>query len=79
MRDVQLAVTIARVYEGDDGPVLKEIIEDRILAEASTNGNRWMATWAFWMLNRRDRAVRTLIVRYLAPLCVCFPDDDCAN
>lgn len=68
LHDVQLAVTIARAYEGDDGPVLKEIIEDGILADASTHGNRWMATWAFWMLNRRDMAVRTLIVRYLAAL-----------
>ncbi|KAL1960868.1 hypothetical protein VTO42DRAFT_5851 [Malbranchea cinnamomea] len=59
--DIQLAVTIARAYEGDDGPVLKELLEDRILTEAASKGNRWMATWAFWMLNRRDMAVRTLI------------------
>ena len=24
-------------------------------------GNRWLATWAFWMLGRRDMAVRALI------------------
>lgn len=59
--DVQLAVTIARVYEGDDGHVLRELIEDRILPHAAETGNRWMATWAFWMLKRRDRAVRALI------------------
>jgi hypothetical protein len=62
LRDIQLAVTLARAYEGDDGPVLKEILEERVLAEAATEGNRWMATWAFWMLNRRDMAVRSLIV-----------------
>ncbi|PGH06708.1 hypothetical protein AJ80_08125 [Polytolypa hystricis UAMH7299] len=62
MNDIQLAVTIARVYEGgDDGPVLREILEDRILVDAATEGNRWMATWAFWLLNRRDMAVRALI------------------
>jgi hypothetical protein len=62
LNDIQLAVTLARAYEGDDGPVLKEILEERVLAEAATEGNRWMATWAFWMLNRRDMAVRSLIV-----------------
>jgi RAVE protein 1 C terminal len=59
--DIQLAVTIARVYEGDDGPILRELIEDRILPHAAETGNRWMATWAFWMLKKRDRAVRALI------------------
>lgn len=59
--DIQLAVTIARVYEGDDGPILRELIEDRILPQAAETGNRWMATWAFWMLKKRDKAVRALI------------------
>ncbi|OAL75053.1 WD repeat protein [Trichophyton violaceum] len=61
LRDIQLAITIARAYEGDDGPVLKEILEERVLITAATEGNRWMATWAFWMLNRRDMAVRALV------------------
>lgn len=61
MGDTQLAIAIARVYEGDNGPVLKEILEERILPEAASEGNRWMASWAFWMLRRRDMAVRALI------------------
>lgn len=60
--DIQLAITIARAYEGDDSPVLKEILEERVLVDAASEGNRWMASWAFWMLNRRDMAVRSLIV-----------------
>ncbi|PLB52265.1 WD repeat protein [Aspergillus steynii IBT 23096] len=59
--DLQLAIAITRAYEGDDGPVLKEILEERVLPEAATDGNRWMASWAFWMLGRRDMAVRSLI------------------
>jgi hypothetical protein len=50
------------VYEGDHGPVLKEFLEEKILPDATVDGNRWMATWALWMLGRRDRAVRALIV-----------------
>lgn len=29
---------------------------------AAQEGNRWLASWAFWMLRRRDMAVRALIV-----------------
>jgi hypothetical protein len=64
MGDLQLAITIARVYEGDNGPVLRELLEDKLLPEAAAEGNRWMASWAFWMLGRRDMAVRALIVRF---------------
>lgn len=60
--DLQLAITITRAYEGDNGPVLKEILEQIALPEAASDGNRWMASWAFWMLGRRDMAVRSLIV-----------------
>ncbi|KAF7597537.1 regulator of (H+)-ATPase in vacuolar membrane [Aspergillus hancockii] len=59
--DLQLAIAIIRAYEGDDGPVLKEILEERVLPEAASEGNRWMASWAFWLLGRRDMAVRSLI------------------
>ncbi|KAJ5247425.1 hypothetical protein N7468_002408 [Penicillium chermesinum] len=63
--DIQLAIAITRVYEGDNGPVLRGLLEERILPQAATDGNRWMASWAFWMLGRRDMAVRALIVRSL--------------
>ena len=63
--DVQLAITVARVYEGDKGPVLKEFVEKKILPQAVLEGNRWLATWAFWMLYKRDKAVRALVVRIL--------------
>lgn len=68
LKDVQLAIAIARVYEGDDSPVLREIIEDKILPFATAEGNRWLASWAFWMLHRRDMAVRALIVRFFSSL-----------
>ncbi|KAI9783951.1 MAG: regulator of (H+)-ATPase in vacuolar membrane [Geoglossum umbratile] len=61
LNDVQLAIAVARVYEGDNGPILKELLEERVLPQAAREGNRWLATWAFWMLNRRDMAVRTLV------------------
>ncbi|KAL8801436.1 MAG: hypothetical protein Q9182_004453 [Xanthomendoza sp. 2 TL-2023] len=61
MRDLQLAVAVARVYEGDDGLVLRMLLEDKVLPQAASEGNRWLATWAFWMLGKRDLALRSLI------------------
>ena len=61
LKDIQLAVTIARAYGGDDSPILQTLISEKVLLDAAETGNRWMASWAFWMLGRRDKAVRTII------------------
>lgn len=61
LKDIQLAITIARAYDGDDSPVLHSLLVDEVLPKAAETGNRWMATWVFWMINRRDKAVRSLI------------------
>lgn len=68
--DTQLAVAVARVYGGDDSPVLHTFLKDRILPQAARDGNRWLATWAYWLLGRRDTAVQSLITplsRLLSP------------
>ncbi|KXX74066.1 Regulator of V-ATPase in vacuolar membrane protein 1 [Madurella mycetomatis] len=61
LKDLQLAIAVTRVYEGDHGPVLRRLLEEEILTIAAQEGNRWLASWAFWMLHRRDMAVRALI------------------
>lgn len=70
--DLQLAIAITRVYEGDDGPVLKRLLEDEILPYAAQEGDRWLASWAFWMLKRKDMAVRALIVCFTPSLSSCL-------
>jgi len=62
LKDYQLAVAIARVYEGDHGPVLAQVIDDYILPEAVEKGDRWFASWAFWMRGERGKSVQALIV-----------------
>jgi hypothetical protein len=70
MRDPQLAITVARVYEGSDsGPVLRNLLETKILPSAISEGNRWLAAWALWILKRKDTAVRAL----LSPLDALLP------
>ncbi len=63
LKDLQLAIAVTRIYEGERGPILKELLEEKVLPLAAQEGNRWLASWAFWMLHRRDMAVRALIVR----------------
>jgi len=64
MNDFQLAVAIARLYEGDDGPVLAQLIKEHILEHAAEKGDRWLACWAFWMLGERGKSVQALIVNF---------------
>lgn len=64
MGDFQLAVALARIVEqGDDGPVFRSILEETVIPLAFKEGNRWLGSWAFWLLRRRDFAVRILVVR----------------
>jgi hypothetical protein len=42
--------------------VLREFLTDKVLPQATLDGNRWMATWALWMLGKRESAVRALVV-----------------
>lgn len=69
IKDLQLAIAIARVYEGDGGPVLRKILQEDVLTLAAQEGNRWLASWAFWMLGRKDMAVRALVVGLA---CTCY-------
>lgn len=60
--DFQLAIALARVYEGEGSPTLKLIVEEHVLPMAIGAGFRWLVHWSFWTLDRRDLAVRSLLV-----------------
>ncbi|RFU72173.1 hypothetical protein TARUN_10092 [Trichoderma arundinaceum] len=68
LKDIQLAIAITRVYEGNEGPVLRKVLQEEVLTVASREGNRWLASWAFWMLGRKDMAVRALVTPIYALL-----------
>ena len=63
LQDWQLAFALARAVEGGlDGPLVKSIVSDTVLRRAFEGGHRWLASWGFWILGRRDLAVRVIIV-----------------
>ena len=62
--DFQLAIALCRVLEqGEERPILFDVLNNVVVPLAFQKGNRWLASWAFWNLNRRDLAVRILVVR----------------
>ncbi|KAF9229125.1 hypothetical protein BS17DRAFT_4921 [Gyrodon lividus] len=62
LSDFQLAIALARVVElGNDGPILRDILNNTVLPIAFREGNRWLGSWAFWLLRRRDLSVRILL------------------
>ncbi|KAL0580829.1 regulator of (H+)-ATPase in vacuolar membrane [Marasmius crinis-equi] len=62
LNDFQLAVAIARIVEqSNEGPVLLSILNNTVIPTAFREGNRWLASWAFWLLHRRDLSVRILV------------------
>lgn len=73
--DLSLAIALARIKEGgDDGPVFADLLKTRVLPLAFERGDRWMGSWAFWMLKRRDLAVRIIVVSFLLPVWVIIWD-----
>nr|XP_019014432.1 WD-repeat protein [Kwoniella pini CBS 10737]OCF53213.1 WD-repeat protein [Kwoniella pini CBS 10737] len=67
LNDWQLAVALARIVENQEqdgksiGPLLRWILQDTVLPIAFKGGHRWLASWAFWTLGRRDLSVKILI------------------
>ncbi|KPV72243.1 uncharacterized protein RHOBADRAFT_56056 [Rhodotorula graminis WP1] len=62
LNDFQLAVAVARTHEGGtDGPVFRSILEDTVIPRAFERGHRWLGSWAFWVINRRDLAVQIIV------------------
>ncbi|KAI9672294.1 MAG: regulator of (H+)-ATPase in vacuolar membrane [Alyxoria varia] len=59
--DIQLAIAVARVSEGNDGPVLRDLLETTVLPQAVREGSKWLASWAFSMLGRWEMAVKALL------------------
>ncbi|KAJ2744434.1 regulator of (H+)-ATPase in vacuolar membrane [Coemansia sp. BCRC 34301] len=60
LKDVQLAVTICRCYEGDSGPVLKGLLWKHILPGAFKRQDRWLASLLFGVINRYDLVLQSL-------------------
>ncbi|KAJ2839202.1 regulator of (H+)-ATPase in vacuolar membrane [Coemansia sp. 'formosensis'] len=60
LNDIQLAVTLCRCYEGDNGPVLKDLLWKHILPDAFKRQSRWLASLVFGIIHRYDLVLQSL-------------------
>ncbi|KAK7207073.1 RAVE protein 1 C terminal-domain-containing protein [Myxozyma melibiosi] len=65
LEDIQLAIALARIYEGgEDGPVFQDLLKKEVLPLAYKTGDRWLASWAFWNLKRKDLSLKCIITSF---------------
>ncbi|KAF2170204.1 hypothetical protein M409DRAFT_64539 [Zasmidium cellare ATCC 36951] len=60
--DVQLGIAVARLYCGDGSPVLRQLLENRILPYAHETGNRWLMSWCHAVMLEKSKAAETLVM-----------------
>lgn len=62
--DPQLAIILCRVYEGEDGPVLKNLLASQLLPKAFDIQDRWMLSILLTMDKQREKAFYSVTVLY---------------
>ncbi|SCV03271.1 LAMI_0H06810g1_1 [Lachancea mirantina] len=65
--DICLAVGVCRVYEGDSGPVLRELLLRNVLPGAIENSDRWVASFFYSVTGNPALANEALLK---APACI---------
>lgn len=61
VKDVALAVLVARVYDGDDGPGMQNLVDRHLLTISQETNDRWMASWANQEVGRKTKAVQSIM------------------
>jgi hypothetical protein len=59
--DYQLALVIARLVEGDDGPVFKNVLDTYLVPRAKETGDFALASIAHWIAKRYSESVSSLV------------------
>lgn len=61
VRDIDLAIGVCRVYEGDEGTVLGNLLSTHLLPTAVLNNDKWTVSYIYWKLRKQDVAIKSLI------------------
>lgn len=59
--DIDLAIGVCRVYEGDEGTILGTLLKTHLLPTAVLNNDKWTTSFIYWKLRRQDIAIKSLI------------------
>jgi len=60
MKDLNLAVLICRLVEGDDGPFLKEILNNHFVHEGKTCDDPWLVSIGHWWQKDYFKAINSI-------------------
>ncbi|KAK3056932.1 regulator of (H+)-ATPase in vacuolar membrane [Extremus antarcticus] len=60
--DTMLAIAVARLYAGDGSALLRKLVEDRVMPQASKDGDRWAMSWCHSILLQQDEAAEALVM-----------------
>ncbi|KAJ3323371.1 regulator of (H+)-ATPase in vacuolar membrane [Boothiomyces sp. JEL0866] len=58
--DPQLAITICRIYEGEGGPILSDILINQLIPDACKANDRWLSCLLWTIANNRENAFFSL-------------------
>ncbi|CCE62070.1 hypothetical protein TPHA_0B03980 [Tetrapisispora phaffii CBS 4417] len=61
VNDIDLAITVCRLYEGDNGPILGDFLKRVFLPEAILQDDRWMTSFIYWKLRKSEVAIKALV------------------
>ncbi|SMN19389.1 similar to Saccharomyces cerevisiae YJR033C RAV1 Subunit of the RAVE complex (Rav1p, Rav2p, Skp1p), which promotes assembly of the V-ATPase holoenzyme [Maudiozyma saulgeensis] len=61
LNDIDLAIGVCRVYEGDNGPVLGDFLTSKVLPKAIQENDRWMSSYVYWKLRKQDISIKALV------------------
>lgn len=63
VNDMDLAIAVCRVYEGDNGPALGSLLSRQVLPQAITQNDRWMTSFIYWKLRKQHVAIKALVTQ----------------
>lgn len=61
LNDIDLAIAVCRVFEGDNGPILGEFLTRELLTTAITDNDKWSTSFVYWKLRKQESAIKALI------------------
>ncbi|CCK73469.1 Rav1p NDAI_0G04860 [Naumovozyma dairenensis CBS 421] len=61
VEDLDLAIAVCRIYEGDNGPVLGDFLSSKILPDAIIENDRWLTSFIYWKLRKQDLSIKALV------------------
>ena len=62
LNDFQLAIVLCRLYEGEDGLVLKDLLINCFLPDAFVKMDRYRLSFGYYLLKQRKEAILVLMV-----------------